>query len=139
MIASKVSSSVRGILLAEAILAAILFSAGVALVASSLTYQNLAAMKYQRRQAAVYIARGQMEQVLSAKFDELSTEADAYPQTFNVVQSVDGLDTSEEYRCEVRVTTSPSGEMRTILVEVTYEEQENLRSVRLETDVFWTS
>ena len=129
----------QGALLLEVLVAAILFAFIVSAAAASASYHERALQVHQDRNAATFLAEQEMERLLAEGFVRLPQAAAAYPQDLTVRRFIDGQAVTSIYRCEVNVTDAPSGDLRTVLVEVTYPEREGERTVRLETDVFWSS
>lgn len=125
-------------LVLEALIAGLLFATVVGLAATSSAYHERALRKFQDRNAATFLAEREMEEALAQGYLRLPTHAAAYPQVFTISRTLDSQVQTVDYRCELSTTDSPEGNLRTVVVTVFYPDNGTERSVRLETDVYWT-
>lgn len=129
----------RGLLLLEVLIAGIIFSFVVSSAAATAIYHERALQKHQNRNAATFLAQQEMENLLSESYARLPVAVNNnYPVDIDVRRWVDSSDAFSQYHCEVTLTDSPDGTVRTVLVEVSYTERDETKVVRLETDVFWS-
>lgn len=129
----------RGALLLEVLIVAIVFTFLVSAAAATASYHERALRVHQDRNSATFLAEQEMERLVAEGFVLLPQAAAAYPQDLVVRRFVDGQTVESTYTCRVEVTESPGRELRHVLVEVTYPQQDGERAVRLETDVFWSN
>lgn len=128
----------EGTALLEALLAGLLFSAAVGGAAATAMYHERALRVYQDRNTAAFLAEQELEEILAHTFTDLPQAVAAYPRELKVRRTVDSSVLERAFVCQAVVQESAGGELRTVRVEVSYQEDGGTREVSLETDVFWT-
>ena len=125
-------------MLLEVLIAALIFTFTVSAAAATAAYHERALQLHQDRNSATFLAEQVMEEVMAGGFSRLPAAAAAYPQDLTIKRGVDGIPVTSVYSCRVVVSSPSDPKLRTVVVEVNYPERQGLRTVHLETDVFWS-
>ena len=126
----------RGFSLLEVIVASFFLATAIGGLAFAWHTQLRAAFRSQNFNLARFLARSEMEKAISQGFKQLDTHLTFYPLTSQIERESKGRVHTTEFTITISSEELVENKLRSVLVEVSYQEGEAQRQYSLESSLF---